>query len=280
MRPWATVLRVPTADGPLFFKAVIPEVAYEIPLTETVARRDPDLMPPPVAVDTERGWMILPDGGRRLREEPVDHVAVWEDVLPRYARLQIAMQNDADALVALGVPDRRSVVLADRLAEVLERDHGLAAGEHRALVDALPRLRELCEELAARGFPETVQHDDLHDGNVLLRDGVGRVFDWGDTCVSHAFMTLRVTLRFFAHVRELPDDAPEVIRMRDAYLDAWSEFGSRDELLAVFELAFRIAIAVRALSYHQYISLMPPRFRERYQDDVPDILRRVLAELA
>ena len=93
-------------------------------------------------------------------------------------------------------------------------------------------------------------------------------------------MTLRVTLRFFAHAHELPDGAPQLERMRDAYLRVWSDFGSREELRDAFPLAFRIAIAVRALSYHQYISLMPPGFRERYADDVPDILRRVLEAVA
>ena len=280
VRPWATILRVPTTDGRLFFKAVIPEVAYEVPLTQAVAAHDPDLMPPPVATDSDRGWMILVDGGGRLREAPVDPVAVWEDVLPRYAQLQIAMRDEGDSLVALGVPDRRLARLPELVAEVLDEDQGLAPDEHRALVDALPRLRELCDELRAGDLPETVQHDDLHDANVLVRDGVARVFDWGDTSVSHAFMTLRVTLKFFAHVRGLPDEAPELARMRDSYLAAWSDFGTPDELREAYDLAFRIAIAVRALSYHQYISLMPAGIRERYAHDVPDILRRVLAELA
>ena len=281
MRAWATVLRVPTRERRLFFKAVIPEVRYEVPLTEAVATYDPELMPPPVATDAERGWMILVDGGRRLRELSVEPVPVWEELLPRYARLQIAMWREADSLVAVGVPDRRLALLPELVADVLDgADHGLEPDEHRALVDLLPRLRELSEELAAFGFPETVQHDDLHDANVLVRDGVAHAFDWGDTSVSHAFMTLRVTLKFFAHTRELPEGAPEVLRMRDAYLDAWSEFGSRDELLAVCERAFRLAIAVRALSYHQYSTLMPSPFRERYADSVPDILRRVRDALA
>ena len=43
------------------------------------------------------------------------------------------------------------------------------------------------------GIRETVQHDDLHDGQVFLGAGMHQVLDWGDACVSHPF-TLAVTL--------------------------------------------------------------------------------------
>ena len=46
----------------------------------------------------------------------------------------------------------------------------------------------------AFGIRETVQHDDLHDGQVFLGAGVHQVLDWGDACVSHPFFTLAVTL--------------------------------------------------------------------------------------
>ena len=59
----------------------------------------------------------------------------------------------------------------------------------------LPEYAERCELLAAFGIPETIQHDDLHDGNVFVRDGRNLFFDWGDSCVSHPFHTLVVTLR-------------------------------------------------------------------------------------
>jgi aminoglycoside phosphotransferase (APT) family kinase protein len=52
----------------------------------------------------------------------------------------------------------------------------------------------MCRELAAYGIRETVQHDDLHDGQVFLGAGTHLLLDWGDACVSHPFFTLSVTL--------------------------------------------------------------------------------------
>ena len=83
-----------------------------------------------------------------------------------------------------------------------------AAGEVRGLLDEVdpagddeerlrakvPRVGRRAEELAAFGIPETIQHDDFHDGQVFVKDGRYLLLDWGDACVSHPFFTLAVTL--------------------------------------------------------------------------------------
>jgi hypothetical protein len=48
-----------------------------------------------------------------------------------------------------------------------ELQRGEAAHTHEHLAHQVPDLRaaELCGELAARGIPETIQHDDLHGAN-------------------------------------------------------------------------------------------------------------------
>ena len=71
----------------------------------------------------------------------------------------------------------------------------------------------------------SLQHDDLHDANIFVPyDGVGpyRVFDWGDASVAHPFTTLLVTLRVVAYRLELAGGAPELLRLRDAYLEPWT----------------------------------------------------------
>lgn len=65
--PWATVLRVPTNEGTLFFKASASETAHEAALLQKLAAWLPDCMPELVAADTARGWMLMRDGGEQLR---------------------------------------------------------------------------------------------------------------------------------------------------------------------------------------------------------------------
>jgi hypothetical protein len=195
VRPWSTVMRVPTAAGDLWFKAVSPLHRFEPALTGFLAELRPDRVPEVVALDHDRAWMLLRDGGTRLRELPAtaEH---WAHLLPVYAELQIAAAPHAGELLELGVPDFRLANLRDLLEDLLsEQPEGLTSDEYRAMLDRLPEVESIADRLLAHGIPETIQHDDLHDGQVFVRDGRYLIFDWGDSCVSHPFHTLTVTLR-------------------------------------------------------------------------------------
>src|SRR5439155_24386355 len=68
VRPWSTVLRLETAEGDLYLKQCAPVQAFEVPLTVALAARWPDRVPEVVAAEVERAWLLLRDGGTRLRE--------------------------------------------------------------------------------------------------------------------------------------------------------------------------------------------------------------------
>jgi len=188
---WSTVMRVPTDAGTVWFKANDDTMVHEAAVLERVAARSSGRVPAPLVRDPDTGWMLLADGGQRLRElvEQERSLARWYDVLEAYARVQIACEDDVDELLALGLPDCRLATLPGAYADLVA---GLADADRR-LPDA-SSIEELCARLAAYGIRETVQHDDLHDGQVFLGSGVHQVLDWGDACISHPFFTLAVTI--------------------------------------------------------------------------------------
>src|SRR5688500_521736 len=89
--PWSTVMKVPTSEGFLFFKATAAETVYEAALTQKLAGWYADRTPQFVAVDTARGWMLMRDGGERLRESirPTKDISPWYQVIPLFSELQI-----------------------------------------------------------------------------------------------------------------------------------------------------------------------------------------------
>ena len=133
VRPWSTVMRVPTANGDLWFKANAPVLAYEAGVVEVLSRARPDLVPELRAVDLERGWMLMGDGGERLREivERERDLGRWLDVLPLYGELQLDLARHQDELVststssvehgALGIAaaalDERLLGISERIAD-------------------------------------------------------------------------------------------------------------------------------------------------------------------
>jgi hypothetical protein len=201
VRPWSTLLRVPTADGAVWFKANGPQERHEAALVQVLAEERPDAVPPLVAVDLERGWMLMADAGERLREIVARERSLerWLDILPLYASVQVDLAPRAEELVSLGVPDLRLAVLPAKFEAFLE-EVGPSLGDDEVIDRAralVPWVREASAELAGYGLQETIQHDDFHDGQVFVRDGSYLLMDWGDACVSHPFFTLSVTLQGF-----------------------------------------------------------------------------------
>jgi aminoglycoside phosphotransferase (APT) family kinase protein len=182
--------------------------------------------------------------------------------------------------VAAAALARRGQALDRRRAQaiLLDRPDGLTSDERARLRALTQEIAATARELAGDGIPETIQHDDLHDGNVFVRDGRYLFFDWGDSSVSHPFHTLVVTFRAIAHrfELELQPGGPELLRLRDAYLEPFGDYGTHDELAAAVDLAHLTGTASRTLAWHRFLAAREPEFRADYADAVPYGLRRLL----
>jgi hypothetical protein len=245
--PWSTVLRVPTDTGTVWFKANHEPLRHEAALVEIIAGRRPDAVSPLLASDTDRGWMLMADAGEWLRNivPREQSLARWRDVLELYAGVQLDLADDVDRMLALGVPDLRLATLPekyDRLMEEIDAEPRFR--------EATGRVRELADELAAYGLPELLQHDDLHDGQVFVRDGRHLLMDWGDACISHPFFTLSVTLEgVIAWGLDDEENSEDIAPYRDAYLRPFA--GRYDgDLVAAATTAMRLGWAARAVNGH------------------------------
>lgn len=254
LRPWSVLVRFSVdggrGDRPVWFKAVPPAAAFEAGLAAGLAAWVPDHVLAPLAVDAERGWCLLPDGGplfRQVLDEGAGTLADWEDALRRYAVMQRALVPYAEKVTSLGVPSARPLELPGLFDTLLAENEALT-GEERAELEALrPRLVEWCAELAAVGVADSLDHADLHDGQ-LFRPAPGRFtfFDWGDALVGHPFSSLLVPARS-AEDRFGPQ---ALTRLRDAYLEPWTGDGiAAGDLRRAVSLAWRLAALGRAASW-------------------------------
>ena len=291
IQPWSTVLHIPSKEGTLFFKATAPETIYEIGLTEQLAGWFPDCMPDLVAVDKARCWMLMRDGGEPLRASirPTQDVMPWQPVITRYAQVQGGLADHVDEILALGIPDHRLAalpalyhqLLTDEESLMLDQDKGLTSADFQKLQRLSPRIEQLCAGLAAFGIPESVDHGDFHDGNVLVKNGRLTFFDWGDASVSHPFVSLRtffVSMEIALDLEEYAPPTPEMTSLLDRYLDQWNHFVDKEHLLTVYNLSRPVASIVKALSWHNTISRLPAGsdLRVEYAWIVPEVLREFM----
>lgn len=273
VRAWSTVARVPLGERTAWFKACGAVQAFEPRLAGELFARWPDRVAEVLARDDERAWLLLADAGTPLRAlgNPPD---AWQRVLPRYAELQRGEARHAHDHLAHGVPDLRVETWPARYDQLVRGELPLDEAEIERLRTFAPRFAELCTELAEVGMPATIQHDDLHLANVY-RDGERlRLLDWGDSSISHPFVSLVVTFRFLEEINHLPPTDPWFARLRDAYLEPWGA-GLRD----VFGLAIRTGAVAHTFAWQRQRGYLPAAARPDFDEPFSTVLRRALAHM-
>ena len=150
----------------------------------------------PIALDLERAWMLLPDGGPSMQERvPADGLVVaMSAAMAAYADLQRRVAPRVDELLAAGVPDMRPAAMPARFDEALAAAAGEPAELHARVAAMRATYAGWCERLAALPGGASLDHNDLHPGNVL--DGGRRFYDWGDSVVAHPFACLLMPLGY------------------------------------------------------------------------------------
>lgn len=294
IRSWSTVLTIPTSLGRYYFKATAPTLHHEPALTHALCQWHPDCVPNVVAAHVGRGWLLMADSGASLRslirqDRDLSH---WRMVLHKYATLQMDVASRAGELLNLGAIDRRlsklptlyTRLLGDTGALLLEHEDGLTAAEYETLRKLTPRFGEMCRQLADYAIPETLHHDDFHDGNIFVQPALNgeasanhyTFADWGESCVSHPFFTLVVTLRSIGYTLELPEDDAGLLALRDHYLAAWSQFGALADMRRAFDLANRVGMVNRALTWYLVVSALEGEEKAKDAASVPGWLQEFL----
>lgn len=253
VRAWSTQLVVDTSAGRAWFKACSPSTSPEPAIYRVLAKVAPDRLPEVWAADEDRGWLLMPDHGPQLREvaDAESIVGRWSGVLRRYARLQRASVDVVDDLVTADVPRWTTQDLVTHWL------NGVGA----AWPGSEGPLRAAAGRLADSGLPDTVQHNDLHAGNVFCADGSAaaihdsRFFDWGDAYVGNPLCSLMIALAGPSYHFGLPPDPERDARLVRSYVSVWADLVPSARLkellpdaLLIAQLA-RVRANERALTY-------------------------------
>jgi len=280
-RVWSSAIRFETDGGRVWFKVNSSGTEHEAGLVDVLGRLVPGLVPDVLGADVSRSWSLTRDGGPMLRTvaSPDELWGHWETLLPRYAEAQLALAAHRDELLATGVSAVGPAelpglfrMLLDELTVRPPEQGGLTAEQAAGLATTLPEYDAWCAELAASPVPVSIQHDDLHSANVCWNGSMetARIIDWGDASVGHPFGTMLATLNSIAwHAGVFGEDSsiddPRVVRVRDAYLEPFTRYADRAELVEMVTLARRTGAVTRAMSY-QHAFAGEPRAAEAAED--------------
>ena len=288
LRAWSAVLRAPTSGGDLYFKANLPALANEPALTRVLARIDPEHVLGVLAEEPAERWMLQRDGGPAMRERfgGGGELDRWARMLGLYAELQVRAAAHVPDLLAAGAPDRRLGELRRLFEQVIADDADLPAssetfsGAERAhLLGLAGRVDEMTSALGAFGLPASIDHSDMHAGNVLAPGGTYVFFDWHEAAVTHPFFSMVVATSWLRRHHGVEAGSPQERRLHDAYLAPWAAYGAREELGAALALALRLGMLTRALGWMRVLADLPRAEQEPWAENVSGWLRDLQAEL-
>lgn len=218
-----------------------------------------------MAIDRDRRWLLTSDAGPQLRELLVgsEDPRIWDELLPLYANLQIELRDCVDEFLALGVPDDRPEKLRAAFESLSPR---WQVGRQ------LAALAPVIEDYAGRldgTVPFSLIHEEFNDNNIHLGDRGPVVLDWAESAVGHPFAGLVVTMRGQVDRWGYEPGGPELCRLRDLYLEAWTTYAPLAELTELFALAYPLGMISRALAWNRILAPLDDAARADFEHTVP-----------
>lgn len=284
-RSWflSSLLRLPTTDGEVYFKAVSPTDVHEPLIIEMLSRHTASLVPQVLAVQKERRWLLTKavSGQKMLQHaNPLDYLSRWATLLQTYAQMQRDFRHYTEEVLTLGCHDWRLERLVERIepffAELpmllLHARNPLSKAEQEQLHEIVPLLKTLCARLAQLGIPASLHHGDFHRGNILVNEKACILIDWaGFVGVTHPFLSLWVPLNDWGQ--------QQGHFLCERYLEVWSDVAPMEQLRLAVIWAFPLAALCGALGhreqiYHAHTELPWDILSE--QDHLIDCLRSIL----
>jgi aminoglycoside/choline kinase family phosphotransferase len=103
-------------------------------------------------------------------------------------------------------------------------------------------------------------------------------FDWTDACIGHPFFDLITALQGpHPLAGAIPDETR--IRLRDAYLSAWADYGSPDRLTETWRAVEVIGALHHAVSYRAIAAACAPPVDQDMSSATAGWLRSVITAL-
>ena len=253
----AGLFRLPTADGPVWLKAIPAFAAAEPAAIAAFAEVDPELVPAVLA--SAPGRLLLADVPGADCWDPSAPVVV--DAVHRLATAQARIGQPPR-----GLPDRRPEALAAAVRDLLDGPVGAELGPDE--LRAARSLQRRWEMLDDCGLPDTVVHGDFHPGNWRRGDGSPVVLDFADAHLGNPVLDgLRVI-----------DFLPPGLRRTaaSAWTAAWAGAVPRSRPAEALRIAEPLAHLAYAVRYQEFLDNIEPSERVYHLGDPAAVIRQAL----
>jgi aminoglycoside/choline kinase family phosphotransferase len=269
--PWSSVTRFTTSTGYIYLKQTPPALSLEPVITQILYDRFHASVPIVLATNKELHCFLMKDAGNPLRD--LFKSRFQADLLclaiKEYTFIQHAAAEHINIFLELGVPDWRLELLPSLYAELISKEDtliadGMTTDELNTLNKLHPKFLSLCKKLSVCKLPETLDHCDFHDNNILIENNTNdiTIIDLGETVITHPFFSLISCLRNARFRYSIKETDKTYIQLQDACFKNWINFEKKNNLLSAFSLAKKLwPIYVTLGEYRLMISSHAEEFK-------------------
>ncbi len=175
-----------------------------------------------------------------------------------YTRIQRQLENKTESLFKLGIPDWQLHQLPIKYNELINntdllKNDGLTPKEIAQLYQLIPTCIELCEKAAQYYIPETINHCDIHENNMLLDNKTGaiNIIDWGECVVTHPFLSLNGCLWNLTYFNKIKESDADYRKLQLQCISPWKNQYDETTLLEILGITNQLLGIFAALSYER-----------------------------
>lgn len=247
--PWSTVWRFETGMGFIYLKRSIQEFFIETNIIRLIDTLIHDCVPKVLTVNLDLNCFLMQDAGVTLREifKYKFDADLLEEAIKKYTAIQSTMSAKIDALLDLGVLDWRLNKIPDMYSQLIANDElldeiGILPSEKAELQVLKSKLSDICDRLTSYKIPQTLDHSDFHDNNILIDEKNNHItiIDLGEVVVSHPFFSLHSCLFYAQYCNYFNKDDQNYLKIKNACLHNFMRFESEDKLLDIFDITYML----------------------------------------
>lgn len=268
--PWSSIARVSTTEGVIYLKQTAPDLFIEPFVIEILREKFHAYVPIVIATNKELNSFLMKDCGIPLREvfKNQFQLDILCEAIRQYTFIQAAVSTQCELFINLGVPDWRLEKLPKLYEELIAKEallieDGMAQAELKTLQGLSQELARLCEQLEKYKIPQTLDHCDFHDNNILFIPEKQKltIIDWGECVITHPFFSILTCLGKAASSYHFNEQDKSYITLRDACFQNWLVYESKENLIKALYLAKKLCPIYTALAYYRLkVSSNPQTF--------------------
>jgi len=260
---YSIVYKINTENDVVYLKQVPRELFLEARILSFFGKQGFKHIPELIGQNDELNCFVMRSAGdqslRQIFNGKIDINPLKQGII-NYTKIQRRLEDKARQLLSLGAHDWQLNQFSEKYRELIEDERlllndGVTQDELKALHQLSPKCISLCEDLAQYQIPETLNHCDFHENNMLYDNQTGNIniIDWGEVAITHPFFSLCGFLwnvRHFYHVTE-SDSIYQALKL--SCIKPWLDLYSEKILLDCLDIADKLNGVFAALAYaHLY----------------------------